>query len=478
MMGCGPGLPPADSSATESATAGSGTGGSDSGDSAGGSVAEPSPTDGATAGSGTGDGEPPMPVMPEACALVRVEGDARVPIDADSISALRLSVLDPGDPRTPARVMTIQDETFGSAHSNYRARSFVLESWPDGVLETRPSLPLTRAGHGASRLARLAGAPNRFAYLWTGDPDGTNQYDTFFSILDGDAWSVGGEVEVLPGTNPLFVDLLPSASSARLVSTYTTDTFDSTPKDQFSGFSLGILAADGAPITTATPLTARTPGSESAVRTFWAGDRVAVAMGHNACAGDDALCSPHAVVLARPTAPDEHGVAVDGFEVTHVIDGLAGTQHVSRPQVANELGLTWMSWYEGEDSSASDEHRTLRGLVLDASGDPLPWPLGDPKPGPIDFMVDTDMGSWPSLLVSELGITVVYRTHESTFEVHHHDFTFTPIGEPIVLELDSSLSQYPSMSLLGHPRSLLLAWGEQVREDVSIRMVRLECGEA
>lgn len=435
---------------------------------------QPEPTD-TTAMPGTETGAEPPPLVPEACRLVRVDGDARVPIDADQVLGSRMYVLEPGTADAPPRVMTSQYEVFGSAHSNYRARSFVLESWPDGVVETRPSLPLTRDGHGASTLVRLDDGPARFAYIWTGDPDGSNKYDTFFSILDVDAWSVGGEVEVESSTNPLTIDLLRVPTSARFVATYTTDSFDTTPKGESSGFSLGVLDGGGAPLITATPLTQRTPLPGSGLRTFWAGDRVAAGIGHNVCGVDDPLCSPHSVVLARPTAPDELGLAVEGFAVEHVIAGLPGTQHVSRPQLTHEAGLTWMIWYEGTDETASDEHRSLRGLVLDTAGDPVAWPPGAPEPAPSPFLIDTAMDSWPGVLVSQFGITVAYRTSGSTYEVHHHDFEFKPIGEPIVLEFDGGGSSTPTLSVLEHPRSLLLAWSEQTDGMVSVRMVRLDC---
>ena len=134
-----------------------------------------------------------------------------------------------------------------------------------------------------------------------------------------------------------------------------------------------------------------------------------------------------------------------------------------------------MIWYEGTDWSASDEHRTMRGLVLDTAGDPVAWPPGAPEPAPIDFVVDTAMASWPGVLVSQFGITVAYRTSEATYEVHHHDFEFEPIGEPIALEFAGDASQTPSMSVLGHPSSLLLAWNEQTDGELSFRMVRLDC---
>ncbi len=470
---CGPEAPPEQSG-------GSGSQGEE--------VSGPGPTTGATGSptstggdeaggsSGTGDSEPPPPALPQACTLVRVEGDARVPIDADSLLALRMSIVDPGAPQTPPRVMTVQYDIFGESHSNYRARSFVLESWPAGVVESEASLPLTRAGHSISRLAPLA-TPGEFAYVWTGDPRGDNSYDTFFSVLDVDAWSVGGEVLLASNTNPDFVDLLATPSLGRFVSTYITDSYGLTPKGESSGASLGILDIDGSPLVAATPLTlgALAPGGN--VRSFWAGESVAVAIGHNACAVGDPLCSPHAVMLARPGAPDRHGAAADGFTSTQVIEGLASTQYVSRPAITREAGFSWMIWFEGQTEDYADEHRSLRGVVLTDDANMIPWPPDDPAPGPIEFLADTDMESWPSVLVSQWGITAVYRTHASTFEVHHHDFAFKPLGAPIVLELDSSMAQFPAMGMLAHPHALLLAWGEQVDEDVSIRMVQLECGE-
>jgi hypothetical protein len=423
----------------------------------------------------TGEGDEPMQQL-EACALVRVEGDARVPIDPDSSSSARLTTLHPGDARTSARVMLTQYETFGEWHSNHRARSFVIAPpWPEGVVETEPSLPLTRSGHYMSRLVKLPDAQHRFAYVWNGDPDGLNDYDTFFSIVDADPWTVNGEIEIESSTNPSFVDLLQTPSTERFVITYTSADYDAPPTDDISGFSLGILDADGTPLVGATELIASTPEPGSAVRTFWAGDRVATAIGHNDCYVDDNLCFPHAVVLARPIAPDEHGAAVDGFEVAHVIDGLASTQHVSRPQVFVEHGFTWLTWYEGDDWVAVDEHRTFRALVLDEGGDPIPWPPDAPGSGPISFVADTAMDRWPVLLVSEFGVTVAFRTADGFFEVRHHDFAFAPLGEPILIELDSTEANYPAMTTLADPRSMLLAWGEEVEAQILVRMVRLEC---
>lgn len=463
---CGPEPPPAGDAGAEG---GGTTGGDASSTGDGGEVGTESPTEATT--SDTGGDEP---AVPEACALVRVPGDARVPLTSIVLGTPRLTVLEPGAPGVPARVMSIQLESPGSGHENYRARSFTLESWPNGVAESALDLPLTRAGHSMSRLVELAGPPRRFAYVWTGDPGGTNSYDTFFSLLDVDAWSVGGEVEIESNTNPLLVDLQPTASPERFVVTYTTDSYDEPSPDEVSGFSLGVLGGAGEPVVGATPLTLRTPEPGSDVRTFWAGDRVAVAMGHNACRPDDELCVPHSVVFARPTAPDEHGAAASGFELGHVIDGLASTKYVSRPQVKPQFGLNWLTWYEGDTWTSADEHRTFRGAVLDANGSPVAWPPADPAPGPISFMSDTDMASWPNLLVSEFGITVAYRTTGGAFEVRHHDFEFKPIGEPIVLALDS-LPHYPSMVALDEPRSLLLGWVEEVESQYSMRMVRLEC---
>ncbi len=493
VVACGPGHMQASDGDEQGGT----VGGAD------GSSGEPTPTGSTTADSPTGGGEqggttggstddstaetgepimpmmPMMPELPEACALVRVAGDARVAVDADWMHAVSVTVLHAGDPQTPARVMTIQNEGKGEAHGNYRARAFTLGSWPEGVSETQPSLALTRSGHAVSRLARIDEGSGRFAYLWIGDPRGDNKPDTFFSILDADAWSVGGEVEVVHNSNFSFIDLLRAPSSGRFVSTHTIDAFDTTPKDQASGFSLGLLDGTGVPMGPPTPLTSRTPAPGSELRSFWAGDRVAVAMGHNACDMQDPLCSPHAVVLARTNTPDDDGLAVEGFESTLVIEGRADTQHISRPLVAAEHGLTWVTWYEGEDPSSSNAHRTFRGLVLDASGDPLAWPPDDPAPGAIEFLVDTDMASWPSLRVSDLGITAVVPRHDSTYEVRHHDFGFRPLGEPIVIELPGA-GAGPSMVMLDAPRALLLAWSEQVGEEgaVEMRMVQLECASS
>lgn len=463
LVSCGPRPPTEGDEAGEVA----GTTATDTGGTSG----TASPTEATTADTGTGGG----PSLPEACALVRVPGQAHLPLGASAIGGPRMLVLEPGQPGVPARVMTLLREWSGSAHENIRARTFVLESWPDGVVETATPLPLTRAGHSTSRLVELAGAPRRFAYVWTGDPAGTNHYETFFSILDVDAWSVGGEVRIAANTNPNFVDLLPTASPERLLATFTTDSYDTSPPGEISGFSLGVLAGAGAPVVDAAPLTLRTPSPGSELRTFWAGDRVAAAMGHNACHPDDALCVPHAVVLARPTAPDEHGAAVDGFALAHVVGGLDGTTYVSGPQLSPRFGLTWLTWYEGSDWTAPDEHRTFRGTVLDASGEPIPWPPAAPAPKPIEFMADTDMDSWPTLLVSELGITVAYRTTASTFEVRQHDFAFEPLGEPIALEIESWDARYASLVMLTEPRSLLLTWLEVVDDVGSLRMARLEC---
>lgn len=465
---CGPSPPPEGDAGGEGGVTTEGDG-----DSAGdaGSVGTGSPTEPTTPDTDTTGG---APAVPGACALVRLAGDARVPLDATVIGAPRLWVLEPGAPGVPARVMTTQLESSGFSHANYRARRFTLDAWPEGVAETGAALRLTRDGHSISRLVELDGPPRRYAYVWTGDPRGQNLYDTFFSVLDADDWSVGGEVELEPGTNPLFVDLQPAASPARFVSTYTTDPEDSPPTDEISGYSLGVLDGAGTPVVGATALTLRTPHPGSEIRTFWAGDRVAVAMGHNGCRPDDELCVPHAVVLARPTAPDEHGAAASGFALASVIDGLAGTGYVSRPQITALSGLNFLIWYEGDDWVSSDEHRTFRGMVLDASGTPIPWPPDDPVPGARSFMDDTAMASWPNLLVSEFGVTVAYRTVDGTFEVHHHDFEFKPLGDPIALELESQ-PHFPAMAVLGEPRSLLLAWVEDVESEFSMRMVRLAC---
>jgi hypothetical protein len=425
---------------------------------------------------GDGDGDVPPPPLPEACALARVEGDAILPLDSGAMTGVRAYTLHPGDARTPARIMTVQHEIFGEAHGEYRARSFVLESpWPEGVAEVGSSLRLTTKGHGVSRLARVADGEQRFAYVWTGDPDGLNDYDTFFSVLDAEAWSVSGELEIESSTNPSFVDILRTGSGGRFVTTYTTDSYDTTPADQASGLSLGVLDLDGTPLVAATELTARAPYPGSDVRTFWAGDRIALAITHNQCNADEGQCTPHTVVLARPVAPDEHGAAVEGFEVTHVFEGLPSTLDISRAQLSTELGYTWMTWYEGDDWVAVDEHRTLRGVVLDEHGDPLPWPPDSPAPGPIAIVQDTAMSGWPTVLVSELGITVVFRNVDGFFEVRQHGFDFQPLGEPIFLEIEPGAGNYPSMTLLQHPRSLLLAWGVQDFSDISIHMVRLEC---
>jgi len=424
----------------------------------------------------TGDEDPPMPTLPEACALVRVEGDAVVPIDAHTVSGPRLTALRPGDAETPARVMLIEHEYVGDdRHGNYRARSFVLEQpWPEGVVETEVSLRLTNAGHSLSRLARLADGEHRFAYVYNGDPDGLNDYDTFFAILDTQAWSVGGLVEIESSTNPSFVDVL--RTGERFVTTYTSVEHDSLPDGELSGFSLGTLDADGTALVGATELTASAPSPGSAVRTFWAGDRVAAAISHNDCHIDDHLCFPHSLVLARPSAPDQHGAAVDGFEAGHVIDGLPTSGHVSRAQVFVEHGLTWLLWYEGDDWLAVDEHRTFRALVLDQGGDPIPWPPANPAPGPISFVEDTATRYWPVAFVSEFGVTVVFQTSDGLFEIRHHDFEFEPLGEPILIDLGGSSARYPGIAVLAEPRSLLLGWGEQiVQGPVSVRMIRLEC---
>lgn len=468
-LGCGPGQ------LSEGGDLNSSGSGSETDSSSSGTESSSSETETET---GDGDGDPPMPILPEACALVRVEGDANMPTESTSMSGVRAYTLHAGDARSPARIMTIQHETLGGdEHGEYLARSFVLESpWPEGAVEVESPLPLTHRGHSLSRLAGVADGEPRFAYVWTADPDGVNDYDTFFSLLDAEAWSVSGEVEIESSTNPSFVDLLRTASAERFVATHTSDRYDSTPDGEVSGFSLGILDADGTPLVGATELTARTLAPGSNLRTFWAGDRVAVAIGHNDCDQQDPLCLPHAVTLARPIAPDQHGAAVDGFEVSHTFAGLASTQHVSRPQITVALGYNWLTWYEGDDWIASDEHRTLRGVVLDEHADPLAWPLDSPSAGPIPFMQDTAMAGWPTLLVSEFGITVAYKTADGLFEVRQHDFDFQPLGEPILIELDPSAANYPSMTALAHPRSLVIAWNEQINyQQVFIRMVRLEC---
>lgn len=463
LASCGPEPPPAGEGGGE------GGGTSSAGPSTGDSE---SPTEPTTSGTGTGTGGDVPPAIPEACALVLVPGEARIALDSTVIGSTRLTVLDPGAPGVPPRVMATQLEALGPAHSNLRARNIVVDAWPTGVAQTAGPLWLTRNGHSISRFVELDGSPRRFAYVWTGDPRGLNSFDTFFSVLDADAWTVGGEVELGRNTNSLFVDLQRTGSPSQLIATLTSESYDTVPDGQTPGFSLAVLDGAGKQFVGPTPLNERAPDPGTEMRTFWAGDRVAAAMSHNGCLPEDDLCVPHSVVLARP---DEDGAAVDGFAFVQVIDGLVGTKHVSRPQVSPLFDMNWLTWYEGDDWVSSDEHRTFRGMVLDADGSPLAWPPADPAPGPISFLKDTSMASWPNVLVSEFGITVAYRTADNVFEVHHHDFAFKPIGEPILLALDSQ-PHYPAMVALAEPRSLLLAWVEDVDLDFSLRMVRLECG--
>ena len=466
--GSGSGDPSSDASGdpTPTTSAASSEPGSSSADSSASTTAE------------TGDGDPP-PVLPAACALVRVDGEARLQLPQvnNAPSTLRIQVIDAGSAQTPARILTIQDETLGDSHNNYRAHSYVFESWPDGVLETEPPLRLTRAGHYVSRLVSLDDDANRFAYVWTGDPGGINAYDTFYSILDVFEWQVTEDLEIVASTSSGFVDLLGVPNSTRMLATLETNPFETTPDEMITGFSLAVLDIEGSKLAGPAPLTLQTPTPGSDMRTFWAGDRVAAAVGHNACGDGDPLCSPHAVVLARPTAPDEHGLGADGFAISHVIDGQADTQFVSRPMVSSFAGLTWVIWYEGTDWTGDDEQRRVRGIVLDAHGDPRPWPLEDPSPDPITFVPPTSMSSYPNVLVSELGITAVHRTQEQTFVLQQHDFAFAPLGPPIVLERDSHISLYPAMATLAEPRSLLLVWGEQVEDAASLRMLRFECAD-
>ena len=428
-------------------------------------------------------GAPPWPGLPEPCALAP-SAILDTPLNTDSVLGTRLYTLDPGGPGAPARVMTVQRETVGDGHGNYKARAFELAAtWePGAVVSVAPVLPLTHSGHYISRLAPRLDDPARLAYVWTGDPDGTNDYDTFVTFLDLDAWAIDGELELVPSSNPSFVDILRTPAHPRFVTAYTTDSYGATPVDRASGFSLGVLDGDGAPLVEPAVLTEQTAAPGSGVRLLWSGDRIAAAIGHNACDAGP-LCAPHSVVVARPSAPDETGAAADGFESAHVFAGLEGSGHVSRPAAFAEFGLTWLAWYESDDHVASDEHRTMRAVVLDDDGAPLPWPPGADAAAPVDFVVDVAMSSWPTMLVSELGITVVYRVVESdgdraqrTFVVRHHDFTMQPLGEPIILELKPESASYPGLAALAEPRALLLAWdGVSDTADIVLRMARLEC---
>lgn len=430
-------------------------------------------TDADSGGSGTDTGD--VPAMPEPCVLVKVDAEVALPLDMDgAVGAQRLTLLSPGGDGSPARVMTTVNEWFGDMHSNYRVRSFVVGEWPGGVVETEFSLALTRAGHGLSRFARLADGSNRFGYVWIGDPRGDNKFDTFYSIFDADAWDVTGEVKLVAESNAGVVDLLATPTFTEFLATYESEKGDVDLDGEVSGFSLGVLDAAGVHVAEPVPVTLRSPAPGSALRTFWAGDRVALAMAHNACAVGDPLCTPHSVAIAHPVAVDEHGLAVDGYAVTRSFAGLEGTSNVSRPMVAAEFGRLWTIWYEGEDQTSSNEHRTLRGVVLDEFGAKLPWPADDPAPGPIDFLADTRMGYWPNVLVSEFGITVGFDNDAGSFEIHNFDFDFKPLGAPISIALGSG-ANVPGMAALTEPRSLLLTWYEGFDSDFVQRMVRLEC---
>lgn len=464
----GPGGEVGDSTTAGVPTSGitSSTGGDEQG-----SVTEAESGGGSSSGTDTGD----APVMPAACALVKVDGDVRLPLDMDGVvGGPRVLVLASGGEGSPARVMTRMNERFGDMHGTYRVRSYVLESWPDGVVETEFSLAVARAGHNISRFARLADGSNRFGYVWTGDPTGDNKFDTFFSIFDADAWDVSNEVKIVAPSNSGFIDLLATPTFTEFLATYATEDYN-TELDEVSGFSLGILDAAGAHVAAPTPFTKRAPAPGSEMRAFWAGDRVATVMAHNACGADEPLCSPHSVVLARPAAVDGHGLAVDGYAISHMFAGLDDTLHVSRPLIAAEFGKLWTIWYEGEDSSASDEHRTLRGVVLDEFGAPIPWPADEPASKPIDFLTDKTMGGWPNVLVSEFGISVGYDNDQGAFEIHNFDFEFKPLGPPVLLEVELSQASYPAMAALTEPRGLLVMWNEGKESAFSMRMALLEC---
>ncbi len=433
----------------------------------------------------TGPSEPALPIP---CELAVVDGEAWLPQQLSFALPQSLIVLDPGDAEanTAARVMGVRLESNGSPHSEMRARTFELGGdWPDDVKQVASPLRLTDNGHYRSRMALLPGDGHRFAYLWTGDPDGYNDYDTFFSVLDVDAWAITDEVEVQSNTNASFVDLLLAPSGGRFVATYTTSEYDKILPGIASGFSLGILDASGAPLAGPAPLTEEGPYPGGGVRTFWAGDRLAVAIAQNECDESSPLCTPHAVVLAEPTNPDEDGTAVDDFAPTHVIDGLASTGPVSRPWAIDKFGLTWLLWHESEGTGASDPHRTLRAQVLDAGGDPLPWPPGAMTTTPISYVADQVMNSWPVTHVTEFGITTLHRTillepdelvSVYAFKIQHFDFEFQPLGEAMYINLTSYEAAYPGVAPLAHPRGLLLAWEEKNEEDtIDTRMMRLDC---
>ncbi len=221
------------------------------------------------------------------------------------------------------------------------------------------------------------------------------------------------------------------------------------------------------------------------MRTFWAGDRLAVAISNNECYEASPLCTPHAIVLAKPTAPDENGLAVDGFAPTHIIEGLPNTGYLSRPQVIDKFGLTWMFWYESEGTGAYDEHRTQRAQVLDPEGDPIPWPPGSMTSAPIAYVTDQIMSKWPVTYITEFGITTFHRTilldpveliTVYAFEVQHFDFEFQPLGETMYIHLESSQAAFPGVAPLAHPRGLALAWNEtNEAEFIDTRMMRLDC---
>lgn len=485
-LACGP--TPDGSSGTSGASEGptsSGSGASTDASTVGGTTTN---TDTATSEATTGTtGDPSGPPLPTPCALTLVDGDVRFPLALNFVAGTALRTLAPGDPDTdaPARVMSTRLESKGEEHGEFKARTFTVgAAFPADVQEESPALSLTKSGHYVSRMVELPGGGDRFGYLWTGDPDATNKYDTFYSVLDADAWSVDGTVEVVSGSNPDFVDLLQVPSGAEHLATFTTDAYGETPHDFASGLSLGVLDAGGNPLVAATALTETAPYPGGGARSFWAGDRVAVAIAHNECDDGGPLCSPHAIVLAQPTAPDAHGAAADGYTATHVIAGLETSAYVSRPRIESHFGLTWLLWYEGEGWTSADAHRTLRAQVLDGTGTPIPWPPGALTTAPIDYLVDQVQDAWPTVLVSEFGITAVQRTIHldpveldsvPTFEIYHFDFNFEPIGEPIYIALDSFESHYPGMTALAHPRGLLLAWDEVVSDSRELRMMLLAC---
>lgn len=220
----------------------------------------------------------------QACALVRVESDAYVQTGASGLSNPYLWSLDPGAPGMPAQVLMIQTED-----TELTARRIDLGSpWPQGV-QVGPPLLLAQSGW-RSRLAPLG--DGAFAYIYNAYESGVG-FATYFATIDTEAWSVSDERLLLSNTNNDFVDLMSVPSGELLVATYTTDP-ESWPGYDWSGVSIGMLDIDGSSLAGPSELLARAPPYGSTARSFWAGDRLGFAIGHNDCYPDSPLCFPHA----------------------------------------------------------------------------------------------------------------------------------------------------------------------------------------